>query len=85
LDIKLIRIVAPPTPACFPDRLAWSEYLCSAMDIKTDGTKPFKKAIYQPSFDYCRDCTISHRRQMVAEGRCNPPVINRPESAKETA
>jgi hypothetical protein len=85
VDIKLIRMVAPPAPACFADRLAWAEYLASAMEIKSEATKPFKQAIYQPSFNWCKDCTREHRRQMVAEHRCNPPVIARPVLAKETA
>lgn len=85
MDIKLIRIVAPPTPDCFADRLAWAEYLSSAMESKSAATKPFNKAIYQPSFDFCKDCTPAHRRQMVAERRCKPPVIRRPERTKEEA
>ena len=82
---QLIRIVAPPTPGCFADRLAWAEYLSSAMDIKSAATKPFKAAIYQPSFDWCKDCTTEHRRQMVAEKRCNPPTVTRPVRTKEAA
>lgn len=85
MDIKLIRIVAPPTPRCFADRLAWAEYLKSAMDIKSAETKPFKQAIYQPSFDWCRDCTREHRLQMLAEDRCHPPAIVRTERARESA
>lgn len=83
MDIKLIRIVAPPTPACFGDRLLWAEYLASAMESKSASTKPFKQAIYQPSFDYCKDCLPEHRRQMVGEKRCSPPVIKRPVPATE--
>ena len=75
MDIAVIRMVAPLTPKCFADRLAWAEYLLSAMESKSVSTKPFTRdGIFNDSFSHCRDCTTDHRRAMVQQGRCHPPM-----------
>ena len=77
MDIKLIRIVAPPTPACFHDRLSWTEYLGSAMDSKAHRSghvPPFIDGRFNEAFSHCIDCLHDHRREMCAQGRCHPPV-----------
>ena len=80
MDIKRIRIVAPPTPACFHDRLAWAEYLNAAMEdkLKSPLTRPFVDGRFNEQFSHCIDCIPEHRRQMCREGRCKPPVVARP-------
>lgn len=77
MDIRKIRIVAPPTPACFHDRLAWAEYLATAMDakVKSEATRPFVNDRFNERFSHCTDCLPKHRVQMCREGRCHPPVI----------
>jgi hypothetical protein len=77
MDIKTIRLVAPPTPACFADRLAWAEYLASCMDtkVKSPATRPFVNGSFNSAFTHCADCTPEHRRRMCQEKRCQPPVI----------
>jgi len=87
LDIKVIRIVAPPTPACFHDRLAWTEYLHAAMEdkLKSHLTRPFVNGRFNEQFSHCVDCITAHRQQMCREGRCKPPVIKAPVSTEVEA
>lgn len=84
MDIKRIRLVAPPTPACFADRLSWAEYLASAMEakVKSACTRPFINGRFNASFSHCVDCTAAHRRAMCAEKRCHPPKVAPPEQAQ---
>lgn len=84
MDVKRILIVAPPTPACFVDRLSWAEYLAAAMDVKAKSaaTRPFAAGRFNERFSHCTDCTPSYRRQMCAEQRCHPPVIVRSAKAQ---
>ena len=70
MNIKLVFDLAPPTPACFPDRDAWSEYLHSA---QRDGySKPFVKGVYRPTFNYCAECTRDFKEGMETAGKCQP-------------
>lgn len=85
MNRKVISIMAPPAPKCFQARDIWLSFLASSMEIKSASTKPFRDGRYQPEFNYCAPCTPAHRRQMVAERRCNPPVIALPVRAKEAA
>lgn len=71
MDIKLIRVIAPPTPACFHDRLAWSEYLHSAQAHKVGKSRPFEGGLYQAGFNFCRDCLAGHRADMTRQSRCS--------------
>lgn len=64
---------APPTPACFPDRSAWAEYLLMCQDTsKRDSDKPYASGVFRPDFDFCSDCTAEHKRDMRFAGRCTP-------------
>lgn len=83
MNRKVISIMAPPSPKCFEARDIWLSFLESSMEIKSASTKPFRDGKYQPAFNYCAPCTTAHRRQMVGEKRCNPPVTTRPVCAKE--
>jgi hypothetical protein len=71
-NIAQVLDAAPPTPGCFPDRLQWSEYLLSAQKYSKSRVLPFAGGIFQPAFDFCRDCTHAHRAEMSASGKCNP-------------
>lgn len=61
---------APPTPACFPDRLQWSAYLLACQQDSKQ--KPFRAGVYRPDFDHCRDCTLEHATRMARDDKCNP-------------
>lgn len=77
--------LAPPKPACWPDRTAWLEFLKSAAAVQNHRGE--QKVIFtrhgDPEFnteyDFCGDCLVSRARRMEAEGRCNPNHL------KETA
>ncbi|WP_114973385.1 hypothetical protein [Rhodoferax ferrireducens] len=72
-NIAQVLDAAPPTPACFPDRLQWSQVLLSAQKYTKARVLPFSKAgIYQPEYSFCRDCTTQHAAQMALAGKCNP-------------
>ena len=60
--------LAPPTPACFPARLQWAEYLAECQGHKN----PFARGRYQPEFSFCGDCTSEHRTAMECAGKCRP-------------
>lgn len=67
---------APPTPACFPDRLQWAAYLLSAQENKRPVKRPFDdKGRFQPGFSFCADCTPAHADNMTARGKCNPGIF----------
>jgi hypothetical protein len=74
---------APVAPACFPSRTVWVQYLASAQESKTTATKPFTRGAFNPSFNFCADCTYQHRLNMSRAGRCHPPasVMQDPEVA----
>ena len=74
MNRQLISIKAPPSPKCFEARDIWLSFLQSLMEIKTASTKPFRDDQYQPAFNFCAQCTPEHRRQMVHERRCFPPI-----------
>lgn len=62
-------VAAPPTPACFPDRLQWAAYLLACQQNKQ---KPFKAGIYRTDFSHCDDCTLAHATHMARLDKCNP-------------
>lgn len=78
----LISALAPETPPCFADRLAWIEYLMSALKakhpipasrlvlIEVDGRPAFN-----PSLNICLDCSAQHSFRMQLAGRCKPSHI----------
>lgn len=75
MDIAVIRMVAPLTPKCFADRLAFAEYLHASMQSKSSSTRPFDASgNFNIGFSWCSDCTTDHRRSMVQQGRCHPPM-----------
>lgn len=71
-NIAQVLDAAPPTPACFPDRLQWSEYLLSSQRYSKSRVLPFANGIFQPAFVFCKDCTRAHEAEMSASGKCNP-------------
>jgi hypothetical protein len=85
MNAKLIAIHAPPTPACFPDRLQWVAYLVSAQEVKHGVVRPFKVGRFDEAFNHCADCDPAYRRQMLGEGRCNPPVVRTAHREKAAA
>lgn len=72
ITIAWVLDAAPPTPACFSSRTVWSEYLLSAQRYSKARVLPFAGGIYQPSYDFCKDCTRAHAAEMSAAGQCNP-------------
>lgn len=70
-----VLTAAPPTPGCFPDRLQWSEYLLSAQRYSKARVLPFAGGIYQPSWNFCNDCTRAHEAAMSAAGKCKPTMF----------
>lgn len=71
-NIAQVLDAAPPTPECFTDRLAWSEYLLASQKYTKARVLPFTGGIFQPEFMFCKDCTLAHEVEMSAAGKCNP-------------
>lgn len=65
-----IAQIAPPKPLCFTNRHQWVQYLTSAQTDKKPERRPFRDGVYRPTFAFCKDCPLEHRKQMLAEGRC---------------
>lgn len=85
VHISAVLEAAPPTPACFAHRTAWSEYLFSAQKSKI-AVRPFDdRGVYQPYFSFCRDCTQAHTEQMTLAGKCDPRKFFSNLIAKELA
>lgn len=65
---------APPTPACFPDRLQWAAYLLQCQEQgRSQGQRPFdERGIFRPTFNFCSDCTRAHAEAMALERKCKP-------------
>ena len=83
MNIKAVFDLAPPTPACYPSRTAWSEYLNSA---QRDGSaKPFINGVYRPSFNFCKCCTSGFASGMAAVGKCQPNKFRALVLVKEAA
>ena len=70
----VISIQAPPAPKCFESRDRWVIYLESAQAARKPGRKPFEGGQYRPGFDFCVDCSPSHRALMAGQLRCAPRV-----------
>lgn len=80
MNLRLALEAAPPTPACFPDRMQWAAYLLSCQgDAKREPDKPFKgcefKPEFKPEFNFCADCDFDHRARMADAGKCAPHVF----------
>lgn len=82
MNIKHILDVAPPTPACFPDRLQWAEFLSSA---QRGGAKPFLRGVYRPTFSFCSECTRDFKASMQEAGKCDPNKFRALVLVKEAA
>jgi len=84
-NIAQVLDAAPPTPACFADRLAWSEYLLASQKYTKARVLPFANGIYQPAFVFCKDCTRAHESEMALAGKCNPNKFRAVVLSKELA
>lgn len=85
MNIAQVIDMAPPTPACFPDRLMWSEYLLSAQQSKI-AVRPFDdRGVYRPTYNFCRECTQQHEAQMALAGKCQPNKFRADALNKELA
>lgn len=70
VDMDDILREARSTPGCFPDRIAWAEYLRSSQICKKLRPKPFIDGEYNPAFNFCKDCSPMFQQQMTNVGRC---------------
>lgn len=70
LTAKQIQDIAPPTPPCFKSREDWTGYLVSAQECAKQ--KPFRGNVFQPTFNFCQDCTLAHSVAMARKSLCNP-------------
>lgn len=77
MNIKLALVIAPPTPACFPDRMQWAAYLLQCHEYaKRPSASPFDaKGVYRPAWSFCADCTGAHALQMRNAGKCKPDAF----------
>lgn len=71
-NIAQVLVAAPPTPACFSSRTVWSEYLLAAQKYSKARVLPFANGIFQPAYNFCKDCTRAHEAEMSASGKCHP-------------
>jgi hypothetical protein len=72
MNIRLVLDVAPPTPACYPDRVMWAEYLLAAHLSRKVYGKPFVNGVFNPDWSYCKDCNGEHKALMQASSKCQP-------------
>lgn len=80
MDRRVIAILAPPAPPCFATRDIWLSYLTSCQEdkLKSRTTRPFdERGRYKSDFSYCVNCRPEYQRQMEAENRCFPPMLER--------
>jgi hypothetical protein len=71
-----IAAIAPPTPACFPDRETWVGYLVDCQRDRRASLLPFSKnGIYKPAWSFCSDCTSGHAAAMRSAGKCRPESL----------
>ena len=82
MNIKAVFDLAPPTPACFASRTAWSEFLFSAQQAYP---KPFVKGVFRPSFNFCSDCPSDFKAGMAAANKCHPSMFRILLRVKEAA
>lgn len=75
--------LAPMKPACFPDQEQWAVYLMDCQEAKRPSSRPFERGQYRPAFNFCRDCTPEHQRQMQCAGKCNPQYLKATAPAAE--
>jgi hypothetical protein len=81
---------APPPPPCFHSGHIWREYLTSAAEYLTssghDDKRNRRKAfilmpdghpVYNPNFDFCKDCLTERAAQAQQDGRCHPDHFRR--------
>ena len=87
MNIKAVFDLAPPTPACFASRTAWSEYLNSAQ--RDSGArlyaKPFLDGVYRPTFNFCIGCLPEFKAGMREAGKCQPNKFRALVLVKEAA
>jgi hypothetical protein len=74
---KTVTLLAPLSPPCFSSRDQWLEYLSHAAEYQRDGhAGPLmtrgEHTAFNFTFNFCRDCTALHRRDMVAADKCRP-------------
>lgn len=80
---RIIISIAPVAPPCFPDRLAWLEFLQESdrAERRRDVLGPLDMRQPQPRFNFdfsfCGDCTAKHAREMGAKGRCDPEHLQK--------
>lgn len=72
MNIRQVFDAAPPMPACFSSRTVWSEYLHSAQRYSKARVLPFSGGVFNPDFQFCKDCTRPHAEQMALAGKCSP-------------
>lgn len=74
MNLRLALEAAPPTPACFPDRMQWAAYLLSCQETaKRESGKPFDNSgVFKPEFNFCADCDYDHRNRMREVEKCAP-------------
>lgn len=72
MTLDQVLTAAPPTPACFPDRLQWAQVLHGDQRHTKARVLPFRNGIYQPAYNYCRNCTAAHESVMATAGKCHP-------------
>lgn len=75
--LREVLNAAPPTPACFPDRIQWAAYLLQAQQLGK-GQGPFRNGQYRPEHSFCSDCTLEHATRMDRQGKCNPSQFRAP-------
>ena len=83
-----VHQVAPIAPPCFSARDQWVEYLVHAAEYQRKrhpgplGRTVDGEPTFNFKFNFCSDCTDTHRTAMVAQERCQPSYLIRIEPAK---
>lgn len=92
----LIAARPPQRPACFDTQALWVEWLQGAheagdkvvrrVDVgkRTGDRRTYYEVLRTEEIDYCVDCTIRRQQQMLAQGRCQPPIRHQEEEASLT-
>lgn len=77
MNIRLVQEMAPPTPACFTARDIWAEYLLAAQRSRKVYALPFVNGIFNPAWDFCKDCNGEHKALMQLASKCNPAKFHK--------
>ncbi len=75
--VILLQLV-PSKPKCFDSYHQWREYAMTAAEASHSDDKtmePFTKDGYgqpswNPQFNFCKDCDVAYKAQMVKASRC---------------